>query len=901
MFATILILLMMTSIAMTSAPAAKAASSTGFQGWHGTTNQDRQDWPRTPTLTALPSGVTPDYTIDTRAYMSITPNPIGKGQMWLVNLWTSPGDYHAFYMQGYIVEIIKPDGSTEKIGPYDSYVADATAWFNYIPDQVGTWQFKFSQAGTYLPKNVKFWDSPTGSGFMSLPNSNITLSASIWYTPSETEWQNVTVQEDMVASYPSAALPTDYWNRPVYPDKRDWYPITGNFPFTGAYYYGTRILYASNYKQIPYVQAPNTCHIAWRRLGNIAGLIGGEQYQYSLSGSAGTPSIIFAGRCYQTVSKSIMQTINGTNQLWPTSVWECYDLRTGQVYWDISGVTAPTFISYEKSSSEAVPGATATQGYSVYLCAVSGNRLYKYSPYTGSASVNISLPTLPLSGGASQSWSATVTFAPYVLSLVNYPTASKPQNYYLINWTVEGSDTNFANRVMSNITWGQMSPYTQAGVTTYYNMTSIGALDLDAGIAVYSWWATPPGGQWCIGHFLQAVDLKTGQTLWIDSNNNTLAENIQGAGQTCVVNRGKVAFGGHDMGWSCWNARTGQKLWTSESSDYPWGAWWPYNTASYDFNETSGAIITGTYEGIYAFDWDTGKILWHFKDPTIPFEEPYGGCGPFFTGVEMADGKVYAYNGEHTPGQPLTRNWRTFCLNATNGQEIWEIVGPMVPGAIADGYLTGSCSYDGYMYIFGKGKSATTISAPQTSVDMGKSLVIQGSVMDISPGDQGSFQNPTAPLDSATKPGTVPCVSAASMKTMMEYVYQQKPIDGIWHNETITGVPVTLTAIDENGNVIDIGTTTTNGYYGNYGFEWAPPNEGLYTIMASFAGDDSYGSSNAACTISVGPAPSASSAPTTTTPAGQVTSTEMLTYFVATAIAIIIAIAIVGALILRKK
>ena len=40
----------------------------------------------------------------------------------------------------------------------------------------------------------------------------------------------------------------------------------------------------------------------------------------------------------------------------------------------------------------------------------------------------------------------------------------------------------------------------------------------------------------------------------------------------------------------------------------------------------------------------------------------------------------------------------------------------MSKGAIADGYLTAANSYDGYMYVFGKGKSATTVTAPDVVV-----------------------------------------------------------------------------------------------------------------------------------------------------------------------------------------
>src|SRR4030042_1183497 len=89
----------------------------------------------------------------------------------------------------------------------------------------------------------------------------------------------------------------------------------------------------------------------------------------------------------------------------------------------------------------------------------------------------------------------------------------------------------------------------------------------------------------------------------------------------------------------------------------------------------------------------------------------------------------------------------------------------------------------------------------------------------------------------------------------MEYLHRQMPIGGLWGNETITGVPVTLTAIDSNGTVIHLGPVTTDGYYGPFSLAWTPPAEGTYKIIASFATDDSYGSSGASTAVSVGPAP----------------------------------------------
>jgi hypothetical protein len=138
------------------------------------------------------------------------------------------------------------------------------------------------------------------------------------------------------------------------------------------------------------------------------------------------------------------------------------------------------------------------------------------------------------------------------------------------------------------------------------------------------------------------------------------------------------------------------------------------------------------------------------------------------------------------------------------------------------------------------------------------------------------------------------------METQMEYLHLQMPITGLWGNETLTGVPVILTAIGSDGTVIDIGTTTTNGYYGAFGYAWTPPKEDTYTIMASFNGDDSYGSSTAATFASVGPAP----ATPTPTPTPQPQAEPDNTPLIYATVAIIIAIVIVGLLIiltLRKR
>jgi outer membrane protein assembly factor BamB len=305
---------------------------------------------------------------------------------------------------------------------------------------------------------------------------------------------------------------------------------------------------------------------------------------------------------------------------------------------------------------------------------------------------------------------------------------------------------------------------------------------------------------------------------------------------------------------------------------------------------------------------------WTFAAYTpYSFETPYeangNGIYSFHAAGVVADGMVYTFNTEHTPSEPLTRGWKLWCLNATTGQVIWNITnGEGVPGsryfmgAISDGYLAFMDEYDLELYVYGMGLSATTVTAPDIAVPLGTPMDIRGTVMDMSPGNLGTTTNPTAPASSTTKPGTVPCVSDASMETEMEYLYMQLPINGISGNVTMTGVPVTLSAAGSDGTVYKIGTVTTDAYQGTFSCAWTPPKPDTYTITATFAGDDSYGSSSAATSAIVINTTTSTPVPTATaTPLAVVTTSDMMTYMVTGVIAIIIAIAIVGVLLLRKR
>jgi hypothetical protein len=150
----------------------------------------------------------------------------------------------------------------------------------------------------------------------------------------------------------------------------------------------------------------------------------------------------------------------------------------------------------------------------------------------------------------------------------------------------------------------------------------------------------------------------------------------------------------------------------------------------------------------------------------------------------------------------------------------------------------------------------------------------------------------------AKYPNGVPAISDADMSVWMDYLHMQ--------NSTLlnappqcTGVPVTLTAVDPNGNTITIGTTTSDDK-GNYGLQWTATTSGVYHIYATFAGSGSYYTSSASTYATVASAASPTAASTSGTQP-EVSNADMIMYFAATGIAIILAIAVVGALILRKK
>ena len=241
----------------------------------------------------------------------------------------------------------------------------------------------------------------------------------------------------------------------------------------------------------------------------------------------------------------------------------------------------------------------------------------------------------------------------------------------------------------------------------------------------------------------------------------------------------------------------------------------------------------------------------------------------------VADGKVYTTTAKSYEQQPLFRGHLLLCYDANTGAELWNISGEIPISAIAQGYLVGVNAYDGCVYAFGRGQTATTASATLWG---GQNIVISGTVTDQTPTSQAM--------------GT-PAISDAWMTPWMEYLYMDQPLP-----HDATGVPVSIDAVDPNGNFIHIGNATSD-ITGAYSYQWTPPDiPGKYTIIATFSADNSYyGSSGETAAVVGSPTTTVSPTPTPTSVADM--------YFVPAiaglAVLIIVGLIVLALLMLRKR
>jgi len=285
------------------------------------------------------------------------------------------------------------------------------------------------------------------------------------------------------------------------------------------------------------------------------------------------------------------------------------------------------------------------------------------------------------------------------------------------------------------------------------------------------------------------------------------------------------------MVYFAFNATTGDLKWVCRIPQeyYPWGNFYAYMPQASAY----GMIYVLSYAGVFALNATNGKIVWYYSAGNAGTETPYntwvfGSVGPVIGG-----GVVFAANTEHTP-TIYYRGERLHAIDAFTGKGLWSIIGGWNPRSLAYGILVATNTYDGYTYAFGKGPTETTISVSPSVVAKGSTLLITGTVTDQSPAQKGT-----------------PAVADECMSAWMEYLHMQQAIPS-----DVKGVPVKITAVDQNGKAYSIGTVISD-MSGKYGVTWTPPAEGTYTIYATFEGSNSYWGSYASAVVGVASAPEA--------------------------------------------
>ena len=343
----------------------------------------------------------------------------------------------------------------------------------------------------------------------------------------------------------------------------------------------------------------------------------------------------------------------------------------------------------------------------------------------------------------------------------------------------------------------------------------------------------------------------------------------------------QLKYWGYDM-------TTGALLWeTAREPDQ--------NYYSTQVNYYKGLLLTTGYGGVcIAYNMTTGQQAWNFTAANVGGESPYGNYP--INIFAICDDKIYTLTGEHSVTQPLYRGPNIRCISAADGSEIWSLLGMGADNGahltgqfmqFGDGKVVGLNYFDNQIYCIGPGTSATTVSAPQTVPALGSSVTITGTVTDQTKSGRRNMNN----LYDFTLEGT-PAISDDSMDAWMEYLYQNqaKPTNAF-------GVDVSLSAIDPNGNMVNIGTTTSD-VNGNYGLVFKPDVPGTYQILASFAGSKAYGASQSSTYLTVGDGPTVTPGPTATPDS----VADM--YLIPATVGIIVAIAIatiVIVLALRKR
>jgi hypothetical protein len=872
---------------------------------------------------------TPPWNIASSAFIHVAPNPIGVGQSATVGFWLNQppptaGGPRGDRFENMTVKVTHPDGTSETLGPFTSDDTGGTST-QYIPAVAGTYVFQMTFPGqTLTSTNV---------------NPGTQIFTGDYFQPSQSAPFALTVQQEPVGGIPLGPLPTNYWQTPINAmNVHNWYTLAGASLLITGYSTSSGALYNFSSNFNPYTTAPKTSHIIWTKPEAFGGVLGGQyggtttygnyystqQYEHRFE------QLVINGFLYYTV-------FPGSSTTPVADV--CVDLYTGKTVWSNDATNYGGGTAAQTALTSA--GSVTPFYWGQILDYVSPNQ------YGGLAYVwTQGTPSGIVSTGTTWNMFDAAT-GKYILSVVNGTTMSMTFDGsgnlvgYFVNATAgkqqimgpvddnagptpfidtsTGPTLNMWNSTTAIMTsywtptasgWQWRPP--QNGIvpfangivwraplaTNYSGNTLPGTLAIrnnDGKTIVTNLYA--PGtsnyyqGGWGV---FAGYSATTGQQLWIknytltpfDGDVNT-GNTVSGNGVFTISLKAAFSISGYSM-------TTGEKLWTRPLLGDNGAQPDAYSTVGgYCSIAANGTLYYAGMGGdIWSIDILTGNVNWYTNTTKLQgsagTSTPYG-IWPIWTFAigEVADGVLFLSEG-HEYSPPLFIGAKQLAINTTNGELLWAIDSFNVDShpITAYGVMTNLNAYDNQIYAYSKGPSAITVSAPQTSTTTETPITITGTVYDISAGAQQEAIAKAFPYG-------VPAVSDASMTPWMEYVYMQQPAPN-----NVTGVPIALNVIDSNGNLRTIGTTVSNAL-GTYGFTWTPDIPGNYTVIANFAGSESYYPSSAQTYFYASSAPTV--APTLVAQTNLATTSDLMMYIVGATVAIIIAIALVGLLIIGKR
>lgn len=831
----------------------------------------------------------------TYAFIGANPNPVQVGQRVLLHYGitfqlTTVGNG----WKGITITVTKPDNSIETLACPITDTTGGSSIF-YTPTMIGNYTLQ-----TNFPEQL-------------MPITSAGIPANATMLASTSEKLTLVVQQEPISTWPIWALPTEYWSRPINAQLYEWTPITGDWLEHKAFFASTYAPFNS--------EAPETAHVLWTKPLAGGGLAGGGAaiaspslqdstvidygaYAYETGAAYNDKflnSIIISGVLYYNRFET-----RGGNAIDQEVI--AMDLHTGEQLCDkpligrtgnTTGATVPATGIFIDGQSDQFPNGIGRR--------LAFGQMFLWSSYNLMGAYGLLWTT---SGTTWMAFDAYTGRWIYTITDVPSGTTIRGEHGELLRYTI-----NQAQGWMA--LWNSSALVSMAGgwdphgnVYNASGVTSPGVLAAGPARA-WMWNVTIPKGLPGSAQAVALNDKVFGVDVGIYAVRSWAFSLKQGQQGALLFNSTWVP----PTSWAESNRTSSVRITAvslddgiftvvNDDSRQNWGfstntgqlAWGPTAPQNYldQYQEAMSIIADGMYivgaeSGIVqAYNVTTGDLLWAYTVKDVFNENPVGVNWPLRAPTAIiADGKIYGGYGEHSPNQPLPRGAPFFCLNETTGQLIWQqymmVSSYSYTPLIGDSIIATLNTYDNQVYTLGKGPSAITVDAPITSNELGKSLVIRGTVTDISPGVKETGLT-------LRFPNGVPVVSDASMSEWMRYVYMQFP-----RPANATGVQVSIDVVDANGNYRNIGTTTSDAS-GDFSFVWQPDIAGKYTVLATFAGSNSYypAYSQTAFVVDETSTSQPSPQPVLASP-----PTEM--YFAISTTAIIVAIAIVGILMLRKR